>query len=62
MCGLDVSGNPHSGNLKDYLPVLQEAQRSGLKLAVHLAEVSAALREGSSMDIVRYREFKCAVT
>lgn len=39
VCGLDVSGNPHSRDLKEYLPVLQEAQRSGLKLAVHLAEV-----------------------
>ncbi|KAK8387139.1 hypothetical protein O3P69_018063 [Scylla paramamosain] len=41
VCGLDVSGNPHSGDLKDYLPVLQEAQKCGLKLAVHLAEVSS---------------------
>lgn len=40
VCGLDVSGNPHFGDLKDYLPVLQEAQRCGFKLAVHLAEVS----------------------
>lgn len=43
VCGLDVSGNPHSRDLKEYLPVLQEAQRSGLKLAVHLAEVSVLL-------------------
>lgn len=40
VCGLDVSGNPQSGDLKDYLPVLQEAQKCGFKLAVHLAEVS----------------------
>lgn len=46
--GLDVSGNPNCADLKDYLPVLQEARRSGLKLAVHLAEVSTAPREGSS--------------
>ncbi|XP_064079990.1 adenosine deaminase-like protein [Macrobrachium nipponense] len=39
ICGLDVSGNPNSGDLCEYLPVLQEAKESGFKLAVHLAEI-----------------------
>jgi len=37
--GLDVSGDPVVGNILDYVEVLEEARRRGLKVSVHLAEV-----------------------
>ncbi|XP_045608180.1 adenosine deaminase-like protein isoform X1 [Procambarus clarkii] len=39
ICGIDVSGNPKSGNLSHYIPVLEEAKKCGLKLTIHLAEI-----------------------
>ena len=36
---MDVSGDPVVGNLLDYVDVLEEARRRGLKVSVHLAEV-----------------------
>lgn len=39
ICGIDVSGNPKSGNLCNYIPVLEEAKKCGLRLTIHLAEV-----------------------
>ncbi|XP_076043551.1 N6-Methyl-AMP deaminase-like isoform X4 [Oratosquilla oratoria] len=37
--GLDVSGNPKAGTLKDYTNILKDAKLNGLKLAVHLSEI-----------------------
>ncbi|MBN3280152.1 ADAL protein, partial [Polyodon spathula] len=39
--GLDLSGDPTVSHGKDLIPSLQRARNSGLKLAVHLAEVRA---------------------
>ncbi|KAG7167534.1 adenosine deaminase-like protein [Homarus americanus] len=39
ICGIDVSGNPQSGKLTDYICVLEEAKKCGFRLAVHLAEI-----------------------
>eukprot|EP00058_Branchiostoma_floridae_P000936 XP_002586424.1 hypothetical protein BRAFLDRAFT_107703 [Branchiostoma floridae] len=38
--GIDLSGNPAVGDGRDFIPVLKEAQNSGLKLALHIAEIS----------------------
>lgn len=43
--GLDLSGDPRIGHGKDLLPALQLAKNSGLKLALHLSEVSTQLEE-----------------
>ncbi|XP_078693748.1 N6-Methyl-AMP deaminase-like [Branchiostoma floridae x Branchiostoma belcheri] len=38
--GIDLSGNPAVGDGRDFIPVLKEAQNCGLKLALHIAEIS----------------------
>lgn len=39
--GVDLSGNPKCGNvIDDLLPLFRKAQLSGLKVAMHCAEVS----------------------
>ena len=38
--GVDLSGNPYAGNLEQIVPILRMAKQSGLKLAVHLAEIA----------------------
>lgn len=37
--GIDFSGNPNCGKFSDFKPVLDKARKSGLKLAVHCAEI-----------------------
>ena len=37
--GVDLSGNPYAGNLEQIIPILRLAKQSGLKLAIHLAEI-----------------------
>ncbi|KAJ8029819.1 Adenosine deaminase-like protein [Holothuria leucospilota] len=39
LLGLDLSGNPFTTNVKEILPLLSKARNSGLKLALHLAEI-----------------------
>lgn len=41
--GVDVSGNVAVGDLKHLLPLLDEARRQGLRLAIHAAEVSNSI-------------------
>ncbi|KAK1157882.1 adenosine deaminase-like protein isoform X2 [Acipenser oxyrinchus oxyrinchus] len=43
--GLDLSGDPTVGHGKDLIPSLQRARNSGLKLALHLAEVPSQQEE-----------------
>ncbi|XP_063053148.1 adenosine deaminase-like protein [Engraulis encrasicolus] len=43
--GLDLSGDPTVGHGRDFLPSLQRAKNSGLKLALHLSEVSSQADE-----------------
>nr|XP_053631464.1 adenosine deaminase-like protein isoform X5 [Cherax quadricarinatus] len=50
ICGLDVSGNPACGNLTNYIPVLEEAKKCGLKLAIHLAEIP---NEAETLAVLR---------
>ncbi|KAK7079425.1 hypothetical protein SK128_003733, partial [Halocaridina rubra] len=50
ICGLDISGNPNVGDLCDYIPVLEEARKEGLKLAVHVAEV---LNEKETLHVLK---------
>ena len=38
--GLDLSGDPAKGDVVDFLPVFRAAKSKGLKLALHLSEVS----------------------
>ncbi|RCN45355.1 hypothetical protein ANCCAN_08656 [Ancylostoma caninum] len=42
--GIELSGNPSIDGRK-FLPVLQRARKSGLKVSVHLAEVTDQLDE-----------------
>ncbi|XP_047117046.1 adenosine deaminase-like protein [Schistocerca piceifrons] len=37
--GIDLSGHPCKGRIEDFLPLLQKARSSGLKLSLHCAEV-----------------------
>ncbi|XP_038073825.1 adenosine deaminase-like protein isoform X2 [Patiria miniata] len=37
--GIDFSGDPNKNDARQYIPVLQEARKSGLKLAIHVAEI-----------------------
>ncbi|XP_033634004.1 adenosine deaminase-like protein [Asterias rubens] len=37
--GLDLSGDPNKNDARDYIPFLKEARESGLKLALHTAEI-----------------------
>ncbi|XP_045215947.2 adenosine deaminase-like protein [Mercenaria mercenaria] len=39
--GIDLSGDPNVGNADVFIPAFKEAQKHGLKLALHLAEVPA---------------------
>ncbi|XP_071447267.1 N6-Methyl-AMP deaminase [Hetaerina americana] len=41
--GIDFSGNPAIGEIDDFIPVLQCAQKSGFSLAIHCAEVPCEL-------------------
>lgn len=50
VCGVDISGSPAKGDLRDYIPLLQEAREAGLKLAVHLAEIKD---DGESLAVLR---------
>ncbi|KAK7810210.1 hypothetical protein U0070_010374 [Myodes glareolus] len=43
--GLDLSGDPTVGQAKDFLEPLLEAKRTGLKLALHLAEIPDKKKE-----------------
>lgn len=37
--GVDFSGDPHAGDGRAYVDVFKKAKRSGLKLALHMAEI-----------------------
>jgi len=37
--GIDLSGNPHVGNVEDFIPALQYAKEHGLLLSLHVAEL-----------------------
>ncbi|GMH85300.1 hypothetical protein TL16_g10186 [Triparma laevis f. inornata] len=37
--GVDLGGNPSSGNFKSFIPVLNKARENGLKVTVHCGEV-----------------------
>lgn len=37
--GIDFSGNPNCGKFRDFKPLLEKARNSGLKLAIHCAEI-----------------------
>eukprot|EP00953_Heterococcus_sp_UTEX-ZZ885_P041053 20957-Heterococcus_DN1.PRE.2 len=39
IAGIDFSGNPNKNTFSDYIPALDHARASGLKIAVHCAEV-----------------------
>lgn len=43
--GLDLSGDPTVGHGRDLLPALEKAKNCGLKLALHLSEVSSQAEE-----------------
>ncbi|XP_071965194.1 N6-Methyl-AMP deaminase-like [Antedon mediterranea] len=36
--GIDLSGNPNLGDMAAFVPLLRDAKKSGLKLALHIAE------------------------
>lgn len=38
--GVDLSGNPNRGSVDEFLPVLFEARRHGLKVSVHIGEIA----------------------
>lgn len=50
--GIDLSGDPNVGNATVFVPAFKEAQRQGLKLALHLAEVPAPEETMSLLEIV----------
>ncbi|KAG8181364.1 hypothetical protein JTE90_008838 [Oedothorax gibbosus] len=37
--GIDLSGDPSQGHIKNFLPILERGKQLGLKLAVHVAEL-----------------------
>ncbi|XP_059090903.1 adenosine deaminase-like protein [Tigriopus californicus] len=39
LVGVDLSGDPRSGDARSFIPLLEKARHHGLKLAIHLAEV-----------------------
>ncbi|GIY39247.1 adenosine deaminase-like protein [Caerostris darwini] len=43
--GVDLSGNPKSGDMSCLIPHLEHAKKSGLKLAVHISEVPGNFEE-----------------
>lgn len=47
--GIDFSGNPSVGNFADFKPLLQRARHSGLKLAIHCAEIAGRAEESKEM-------------
>lgn len=49
LVGLDLSGDPRSGDARSFIPLLQKARQHGLKLAIHLAEVP---NESETMTIL----------
>ncbi|XP_061576931.1 adenosine deaminase-like protein [Cololabis saira] len=45
--GIDLSGDPTVGHGKNFLPALERARNSGLKLALHLSEVPSQQEESA---------------
>lgn len=43
--GLDLSGNPSSGNFNTLKPLLSQARHEGLKLSIHCAEITDRVDE-----------------
>ena len=43
IAGVDFSGNPHSGKVEEFIPVLEKANKYGLRMTVHLGEVLCQL-------------------
>lgn len=43
--GLDLNGNPSLGNFNDLKPILSQARREGLRLAVHCSEIAGRVEE-----------------
>eukprot|EP01118_Nematostelium_gracile_P014679 TRINITY_DN577_c0_g1_i2.p1 TRINITY_DN577_c0_g1~~TRINITY_DN577_c0_g1_i2.p1 ORF type:complete len:266 (+),score=70.53 TRINITY_DN577_c0_g1_i2:219-1016(+) len=37
--GIELSGNPHVGNVDDFLPMFRDAKKHGLSISLHVAEV-----------------------
>ncbi|KAL7645511.1 UNVERIFIED_CONTAM: hypothetical protein RMT77_003897 [Armadillidium vulgare] len=49
--GIDVSGNPSKESLLEYLPILREARKMELKLAVHLLELCESVAYEEAAEI-----------
>ncbi|CAL1265342.1 unnamed protein product [Larinioides sclopetarius] len=47
--GIDLSGNPNSGDISHFLPYLEYAKKIGLKLAIHVSEVPGNFEEVESL-------------
>ncbi|KAF8794211.1 adenosine deaminase-like protein [Argiope bruennichi] len=43
--GIDLSGNPNTGDINYFLPYLEYAKKIGLKLAIHISEVPGNFEE-----------------
>ncbi|KAL4227779.1 hypothetical protein ACF0H5_013215 [Mactra antiquata] len=48
--GIDLSGDPKKGTATDFIPAFKEAQKHGLKLALHLAEIPAP---NETLDVLK---------
>ncbi|XP_075145903.1 adenosine deaminase-like protein [Haematobia irritans] len=48
--GVDLSGNPTKGSFNEYTSVLEQAKQSGLKLALHCAEVKNEVETQEMLD------------
>jgi len=49
--GIDFSGNPNEGKIDSFIPALNAARRSNLKLSVHIAEIENPLETEKILSI-----------
>lgn len=51
--GIDLSGNPHVGNVATFLPALHQARALGLHLAIHVGEVPSPQETDAVFNLVQ---------
>ena len=51
--GIEVSGDPRSGDFNNFVEGLQRAKDAGLKISVHTAEVESQMKE--TIDIINFK-------
>jgi len=49
ICGVELSGDPRTGQFMDYEPLLQEIRSAGFKVSLHCAEIEDQVAEADQM-------------